>query len=325
MPPRARGRSGAPATQKTAKSAFPQAAAASSQPPVTPVRRPNAQNAAPPPRHPRPADNTSSEGEQFETLLGSSSDEPSNAPARPIALGSPVKRARKATNNYTALYHKSDLEAWQYTDKEIIGMYSNLNTKISEFTNLLVNLKDAARAIWRSTVYDHYDISIRRNYDENGDPLSMDYCFICRDHPDNHSGPRYRLRMRSDLGTKNLKNEVEKCEIAWGIYSARATSTPVLEYSPANHRTLIALRCAKNARPINTILDDEYHQEVQMLRPGTVVPHPTTVQRDILNLYTDLSIFVLSYFAVFPISFKMDMYSYEEFYLDIGYYVAPCR
>ncbi|KAF9521562.1 hypothetical protein CPB83DRAFT_778512 [Crepidotus variabilis] len=43
---------------------------------------------------------------------------------------------------------------------------------------------------------------------------------------------------------------------------------PKLEYSTANHCTLIAMQCTKNARPINTILDDKYQAEVEMLRPG---------------------------------------------------------
>ncbi|KAF9521711.1 hypothetical protein CPB83DRAFT_747544, partial [Crepidotus variabilis] len=71
-----------------------------------------------------------------------------------------------------------------------------------------------------------------------------------------------------------------------------------LEYSTANHCTLIAMRCAKIARPINTILDDEYQAEVEMLHPGITVPHPSTVAGDLVNLYTDLSLTVFSYFSV---------------------------
>ncbi|KAF9458249.1 hypothetical protein BDZ94DRAFT_1240160 [Collybia nuda] len=127
MPPRARGCSRALATQNTTRPVFPEPAAAPSQPLVTPVHCSNAQNAAPPCCH-HPVGNTSSEGE-FDTLLDSYSNdldepEPPFAPAHPIALGSPVKQAWKATNNYTALYHKSDLEAWEYEDEAIVDDYT---------------------------------------------------------------------------------------------------------------------------------------------------------------------------------------------------------
>jgi hypothetical protein len=161
--------------------------------------------------------------------------------------------------------------------------------------------QDSALSSWRSSIYSHYTISIRRNVGEDGTPISMDYCFTCKDHPENHSGPKFRPRERTDLGTKNLKTDVEKCEKAQGIYVP--PSSPALEYSSATHRALIALRCAKNSRPINTILDDEYQQEVQMLRPGAGIPHSTTVQEDILHIYNDLSIFVLNYFMVFEFIF----------------------
>ncbi|KAF9527496.1 hypothetical protein CPB83DRAFT_735918, partial [Crepidotus variabilis] len=92
-----------------------------------------------------------------------------------------------------------------------------------------------------------------------------------------------------------LLNHMHKCLQLQGIIEVK-TAPPKLEYSTANHRTLIAMRCAKNARPINTILDDEYRAEVEMLRPGATVPHPSTVARDLVNLYTDLSLTVFSYF-----------------------------
>jgi len=74
---------------------------------------------------------------------------------------------------------------------------------------------------------------------------------------------------------------------------------PVIPYSEAAHRALIALHCAKNGRPFNSVLDEDYHQEVQMLRPGTKIPHPITVQRDLLSIYAQASIAVMNYFMVF--------------------------
>ena len=49
---------------------------------------------------------------------------------------------------------------------------------------------------------------------------------------------------------------------------------------------------------MNEILDDDYRTEVDMLRPGTVVPHPATIQRDLINIYIHMSTFVMNYFLV---------------------------
>jgi len=35
-----------------------------------------------------------------------------------------------------------------------------------------------------------------------------------------------------------------------------------------------------------------------MLCPGTVVPHPTTIQQDLINIYVHMSTFVMNYFLV---------------------------
>jgi hypothetical protein len=71
-----------------------------------------------------------------------------------------------------------------------------------------------------------------------------------------------------------------------------------IPYSEAAHHALIALRCAKNARPINSVLDDDYKHEVEMLRPGTKIPHPMTVQWDLLYIYVQAAIVVKNYFLV---------------------------
>lgn len=105
-----------------------------------------------------------------------------------------------------------------------------------------------------------------------------------------------RDRIKTSDGTTKFLKDVRKCEEKQGISQPPATSS--IPYSADNHRALIALRCAKHARPINEILDDNYRAEVDMLRPGTVVPHPTTIQRDLISIYIHMSTFVMSYFAV---------------------------
>jgi hypothetical protein len=83
-----------------------------------------------------------------------------------------------------------------------------------------------------------------------------------------------------------------------GLVHQKVLEAISIPYSPDAHQALIALRCAKHQCPINSVLDDDYRMEVEMLRPGTTVPHPSTVQRDLLNIYNGLSIYVKEYFAV---------------------------
>ncbi|KAJ7939676.1 hypothetical protein B0H13DRAFT_1586998, partial [Mycena leptocephala] len=50
--------------------------------------------------------------------------------------------------------------------------------------------------------------------------------------------------------------------------------------------------------PFNFVDDKWYHTTVEMLRPGTPVPDPTTVSQGAKNLYLDLSDRVKAYFVV---------------------------
>lgn len=98
-------------------------------------------------------------------------------------------------------------------------------------------------------------------------------------------------------GTTKFLKDARKCEEKQGTYQASPASSNI-PYSPENHHALIALCCAKHACPINEILDDDYRAEVDMLCPGTIVPHPTTIQRDLISIYIQMSTFVMNYFAV---------------------------
>ena len=151
---------------------------------------------------------------------------------------------------------------------------------------------------WRSNVYSHYDVSLVRCLDEATQSLlSMSFKFTCKTHPENHLGPQFRQRTRTGQGTSNLQKDVDQCLKKQGLDS-RPKSDSAIPYSEANHRALIALRCAKSARPINMVMDEDYLAEVEMLRPGTVVPSPNTVQRDLTHIYTMASVFVMNYFMV---------------------------
>lgn len=71
-----------------------------------------------------------------------------------------------------------------------------------------------------------------------------------------------------------------------------------LKYSPTTHRALIAVRSARYNRPHNMVADEPYLQEVEMLRPGTKVPHPSTVTRDLEKIYLGLSTVFRNYLTV---------------------------
>ena len=105
--------------------------------------------------------------------------------------------------------------------------------------------------------------------------------------------------MSTGHGTKNIQDGVKACDkragTVTGTAAVQSTGQP---YSTAAHRTLIAMRCAKNHRPFNSVLDEDYQAEVEMLRPGTVLPSPQTVSRDIKSIYLEMSKNVRNYFMV---------------------------
>ena len=151
---------------------------------------------------------------------------------------------------------------------------------------------------WKSVEYDHYNIALVR--EETEDDRYIDYVFTCRfgssNHPDQH-----RRRMNSKDGTTNLAKANSNCDKARGTRSRDSTATsdnPTVPYSMAAHRVLIALRCAASRRPFSSVTDPFYISEVQMLRPGTTLPSPSTVSRDVLAMYEGGSIIIKEYFQV---------------------------
>lgn len=148
-------------------------------------------------------------------------------------------------------------------------------------------------------VYSHYDVSLARNCDPTGDPISMDYIFTCKLHPENHPGGALICACaKTGNGTTNLQKRMDTYLKKLGFEHEKKRDETTIPYSPEAHRALIALCCAKSSCPINSVLDDDYQREVQMLRPGTKLPSANTVQRDLINIYTHMSIYVMNYFLV---------------------------
>lgn len=157
---------------------------------------------------------------------------------------------------------------------------------------------EASKSTWRSKVYDHFTISLRREVNANGEPSKLVFAFTCKVDPTHHPA-HLRPRMSSGHGTKNLQVGVQVCNKRVGVTSGGTSARTVGEpFSPAAHRTLIAMRCAKNHRPFNSVLDEDYQAEVEMLRPGTILPSPVTVSRDIKAIYAEMSKNVRNYFMV---------------------------
>ncbi|KAF9461417.1 hypothetical protein BDZ94DRAFT_1221376 [Collybia nuda] len=98
-------------------------------------------------------------------------------------------------------------------------------------------------------------------------------------------------------GTSNLVKTKNACLEVRGL-SVESKAPVTLPYSEASHRALIALRAAKYNHPFNAVLDDDYQEEVRMLRPGTALPSPSTVSRDINAIYIAMGDFIRSYFMV---------------------------
>ncbi|KAJ7911010.1 hypothetical protein B0H13DRAFT_1615091, partial [Mycena leptocephala] len=96
-------------------------------------------------------------------------------------------------------------------------------------------------------------------------------------------------------GTKNLQRSMEQCcrkrGVAADVDSSKGAQQDLFRsisrYTLAHHRALIALRCARSHRPFNSVKDELYLEEVELLRPGTHVPSPSTVSRDVQTLYLE--------------------------------------
>ena len=143
---------------------------------------------------------------------------------------------------------------------------------------ILIYIIDAACVSWRSEVYNHYNVSIKHIVDSTtGAKLMIHYVFTCKTHPDNHTTVRTRARTKTGNGTTNLQKDVDLCLKKQGIEHQRKVHHS-LEYSESAHHAFIVLRCATSSQPINLVLDEDYQMEVEMLRPGTHLPHPMIVQ-----------------------------------------------
>ncbi|KAJ7265762.1 hypothetical protein C8J57DRAFT_1069203 [Mycena rebaudengoi] len=129
--------------------------------------------------------------------------------------------------------------------------------------------------------------------------------------------------MQASQGTGNLSKTNAKCDKSRGASgdtnkgAQQDLHRSQRRYTPARHRALIALRCASSHRPFNAVRDAFYLEEVELLHPGTQVPSPTTVSRDVQTLYLARSKMAKDYFKV-PfltfISLPLDLITQQNYY-----------
>jgi len=155
---------------------------------------------------------------------------------------------------------------------------------------------DLSKKKWKSAVYSHYNVSLERCHETR----TLTFRFTCRFDPVGHQSSTHG-RLDTSQGTSNLDRSRKKCRQRCGVDDSPtpSNSQPVPPvYSRSKHRALIAARCASSKRPFNSVADPYYVQEVEMLRPGTKLPSPAMVSRDIGAMYKFGAEVVREYFSV---------------------------
>ncbi|KAJ6507331.1 hypothetical protein C8R47DRAFT_1037153, partial [Mycena vitilis] len=191
-------------------------------------------------------------------------DDSENAP--PPATVIPGRKRRKKDG----VANQMDREVWGLTDVEIC---------------------DASKATWKSDAYDHYNITLRRDEVQK----ILYFRFLCKFGHESHSAIE-RRREKSSNGTSNLLRTAQTCDEERGIV-VTSSAAAQHSYSAAAHRAIIVMRTATSNRPFNFVNDKYYKMEVELLRPGTIIPSASTVSRDLKLLYLELSKGVKSYFV----------------------------
>lgn len=94
------------------------------------------------------------------------------------------------------------------------------------------------------------------------------------------------VRGRYEDSTKNLLNHARKCEPADSAQSQQlAAFANGSTYSAARLWYLLAMWCARHHRPFNIVKDDKLNEIFLMLYARVEVPHPTTVSRDVKEIF----------------------------------------
>lgn len=189
---------------------------------------------------------------------------------------------------------KTDEDVWDWSDKKIIGEHKPVH--VVYFWLNACDIEES-RKTWKSAVYGHYNISLECCNTTH----TLTFQFTCRFDPTEHASLTH-ARAATSQGTSNLERGRHKCDKAHGVDPSTSGNNiqlqPPPQYSYAKYRAFIAAHCASSRRPFNSVADPHYIQEVEMLRPGTKLPSPATVSRDVNRMYEVGVDVVQKYFSV---------------------------
>ncbi|KAK7021616.1 putative AC transposase [Favolaschia claudopus] len=181
----------------------------------------------------------------------------------PATVERPAKRRKVDVDS---INNKTDEEVWNFEDSEII---------------------DGLRSKWKSDAYNHFTPSLVR--DLSTTPRTIKIVLTCKFGDPKHNSFE---RLRSATGTFNTSNMLSSVKTCVSRDPSRASSIIVQSAPPG------ALEYSEDhARAFNQVEDKWYRLEVEMLRPGTVVPSADTVAEDVQRLYVLLARDVKKYFA----------------------------
>ena len=147
--------------------------------------------------------------------------------------------------------------------------------------------------------WQHFDLSIVRVYTNDHEPERIDVVFRCKVDP---AHVQERPRQKGGDGTSNFNCRIITCNKKF--MSANSSVQPdlhqtVSQYTPHTHRVILALQSAESKRPFSFVRDRYFVAGVELLRPGTILPSPQTVSRDVVILYQACAQYVKEYFAVY--------------------------
>ena len=94
------------------------------------------------------------------------------------------------------------------------------------------------------------------------------------------------MRARFEDSTKNLLDHQRNCDPADILESQKIKAfANGVTYSAARFRYLLAMWCARRHRPFNIVTDEELVDIFKMLYARVDIPHPTTVSRDVKEIF----------------------------------------
>ena len=222
--------------------------------------------------------------------------------AQPSTPAPPARKRRRRPPQQVGVNGMSDLDAWELSDSQICSEYLSY-VNICAKTHMITCV-DAARAAWKSTVYDHFNMSVVRHTrvvsTDNGVvqvPDHMEYIFTCKSHPETHS--IRRRRDDTNRGTGNFHSSISICrKHAASSESSNSATAAAPPYSYAMHLAIIVMSCAYHYLPFARVLDNLFRRQVELLRLGTVVPGSSTISRTTRFVYEQQAHRVKSYFQV---------------------------